>query len=91
MTSFAPASQVPVPFPLPPSAGFVVPVVRSVLAFALVYLPGRLFVVPAVDRVVRARNRNNPTLRQAVTRYVEALVVLVAAAAALTAGGTDTS
>lgn len=46
--------------------------------FLAVVVVGRLFVEPALNRVVRRRNRNNPTLREAVRRYVRVLVLLVA-------------
>lgn len=50
------------------------------------FLAGVLFVlllgwyvaVPAIARVVRRRNRNNPTLHEAIARYLRVLVVLVA-------------
>lgn len=48
--------------------------------FVVVLLPGWFVVEPAVARVVRVRNRNNPTIREAVGRYVRLLVVVVAAA-----------
>jgi small-conductance mechanosensitive channel len=44
----------------------------------VVVLVGWFVVEPAVARVVRRRNRNNPTIQEAVSRYVRLLVVLVA-------------
>jgi small-conductance mechanosensitive channel len=60
---------------------------KFVLAFVAVYLAGRLAVEPAVDEVVRRRNRNNPTIQDAVGRYLNLLVVLVALAVAIAAAG----
>ncbi|GAB6861664.1 mechanosensitive ion channel family protein [Haloplanus litoreus] len=46
--------------------------------FVATLLVGWFVVEPLVGQYVRHRNRNNPTLREAVTRYVRLLVVLVA-------------
>ncbi|RLM56852.1 mechanosensitive ion channel family protein [Halobellus sp. Atlit-31R] len=48
------------------------------LGAVVTYLVGRLAVLPAVVRVVAARNRNNPTIETAAQTYLHALVVLVA-------------
>lgn len=48
------------------------------VGFLAVVLVGRLFVQPVVARVVRRRNRNNPTIQAAVVLYVRLLVVSVA-------------
>jgi small conductance mechanosensitive channel len=45
---------------------------------------------PALSRVVRHRNRNNPTIQEAISRYVRLLVVLVALAVGAAAGGYGT-
>lgn len=47
------------------------------VGFAVVLVVGWFLVEPAVSRVVRRRNRNNPTLQDAISRYVRVLVVLV--------------
>lgn len=59
----------------------------AVAAFVLVSLAGRLLVVPGAVRVVRRRNRENPTIQEATDLYLR-IAVLVAAviAAVLTAG-----
>ncbi|WP_440992144.1 mechanosensitive ion channel family protein [Haloarchaeobius baliensis] len=57
---------------------FVVRVGWGVLAFCLVTIFGWYILDPAVSRIVTARNRNNPTLEEAVSRYLR-LSVLVAA------------
>lgn len=49
-----------------------------VAGFAVVVLVGWFVVEPAVARLVRRRNRNNPTLREAVSRYVRLSVVVAA-------------
>ena len=60
---------------------------KFALGFLVVYALGYLVAVPAVVRVVRRRNRNNPTVREAIERYVTALVVVVALGVAVAAGG----
>jgi small-conductance mechanosensitive channel len=55
------------------------PTVVRVGWFLAVVGVGRLVVEPALVRVVHRRNRNNPTLREAVRRYARVLVLLVAA------------
>lgn len=44
-----------------------------------VLLPGWLLLDPLVSRLVRSRNRNNPTIDEAVSRYLRLLVVVLAA------------
>lgn len=65
--------------------------VGDVLAFVLVtltvYLVARLLVVPTLVRVVRARNRNNPTIVTAVETYLAVLAFVVAGLAGLAATG----
>ncbi|MFB6124187.1 MAG: mechanosensitive ion channel family protein [Haloferacaceae archaeon] len=46
--------------------------------FLAVALVGWFLVVPTVSRAVRRRNRNNPTIQEAVTRYVRVFVLLLA-------------
>ncbi|WP_435359453.1 mechanosensitive ion channel family protein [Haloarchaeobius sp. DFWS5] len=60
---------------------------RFALGFLAVYLVGKYLVLPSVVRIVRARNRNNPTVQEAVSRYVWVLVLSVAAATALAVAG----
>lgn len=50
------------------TAGFAV-------AAVVVYLVGRLLLVPGVTRLVSARNRNNPTLQSATETYAHAVVI----------------
>ncbi|WP_255150023.1 mechanosensitive ion channel family protein [Halorarius halobius] len=45
---------------------------------AVVYVVGYLLVVPVALRVVRARNRNNPTILTATETYLKALLVVFA-------------
>ena len=57
------------------------PLVRAgwfLAGFLLVLLVGWYVLAPAIARVVRRRNRNNPTLQEAITRYVRAIVLVVA-------------
>ncbi|WP_436927453.1 mechanosensitive ion channel family protein [Halosimplex amylolyticum] len=48
------------------------------LGATVVFLAGWYLVEPAISRVVRRRNRNNPTIHDAISRYVRVLVVLLA-------------
>jgi small-conductance mechanosensitive channel len=57
------------------------------VGFVVVVALGWFVVEPVVARFVRRRNRNNPTIEEAVSRYVRLLVVVIAFfAAAGTAG-----
>ncbi|GAB3686078.1 hypothetical protein GCM10028857_17570 [Salinarchaeum chitinilyticum] len=47
-------------------------------AFLLVVVPGWYLLVPAVTRIVRNRNRNNPTLEEAIARYLSLFLFLLA-------------
>lgn len=58
-----------------------------VVAALLVYAAGRLLVVPPVVRVVRARNRENPTLARATRLYAKIVVAAVALVFATVAAG----
>ncbi|WP_411965238.1 mechanosensitive ion channel family protein [Haloferax sp. YSMS24] len=53
----------------------------------VVYLVGRLLLVPTVTRVVSARNANNPTLETATRTYTHAFVVVLATLAGLIVAG----
>jgi small-conductance mechanosensitive channel len=57
------------------------------VGFVLVYVLGRVLVKPTVSRVIRTRNRNNPTLTQAIERYVEVFVLIVAVSVGVTVAG----
>ncbi|ELZ30053.1 small-conductance mechanosensitive channel [Halogeometricum pallidum JCM 14848] len=67
------------------------PAVRRALAavgvFVLVSLAGRLLVVPAATRVVRRRNRENPTIQEATDLYLRIAVLVAAVVAAVIAAG----
>lgn len=65
----------------------LLPLGKFALAFFVVYLVGRLFVLPAVVRVVRQRNRNNPTIQDALRRYLHLLIVVVGTGFGIAAGG----
>jgi small-conductance mechanosensitive channel len=76
---------------LPPGLEGAAPLAGQVLGFLagalLVYAVGRLFVVPGVLRVVRSRNRNNPTLETATETYLELLVLAAAVLAGIVGAG----
>lgn len=57
--------------------------------FLAVVLVGWLVVEPLVARYIARRNRNNPTIREAVSRYVRLLVVVAVVVAAGVAGYGD--
>ena len=76
-----------VPEPVVPYVGDAVSVGEFLAAATAVYLLGRYIVQPAVTRVVRARNRYNPTIQSAVDTYLGLLVLVAAVFAGLVAGG----
>ncbi|WP_136590665.1 mechanosensitive ion channel family protein [Salinigranum halophilum] len=53
----------------------------------LVYVVGRLLVLPTVTRLVHARNQNNPTIETATETYVHVLVVVFAIVAGVVGAG----
>ncbi|WP_066412747.1 mechanosensitive ion channel family protein [Halorubrum aethiopicum] len=57
------------------------------LALAVVYLVGQVVVVPSVIRVVRARNRNNPTIESAVKTYLRVALIGFATLTGVIAAG----
>jgi len=57
------------------------------VGFAVVYLVGRAVVVPAVSRLVRSRNRNNPTIETATRTYLRVLVISFATLTGVIAAG----
>lgn len=48
------------------------------IGFIVVWIIGWFVVEPAIGRVVRRRNRDNPTLIEAISRYLKVAIVLVA-------------
>lgn len=72
---------------LAPYSDLIADVVVFSLVTVLVYLFGRLLVVPSVTRALRARNRNNPTLVSATETYLAAVFAGVALLAGLAAVG----
>lgn len=57
------------------------PAVRAgwfLVGFVAAFVVGWYLFEPAVTRVIRRRNRNNPTIQEAISRYVRLLVVVVA-------------
>ena len=72
---FAPYSQV------------VSEIVVFLVVTGLVYALGRLLVVPVVVRVVRSRNRNNPTLLTATETYLGVALVGIAIVVGLVGAG----
>ncbi|PSP83929.1 hypothetical protein BRC83_06670 [Halobacteriales archaeon QS_1_68_17] len=62
-------------------------VVQFLAGFLTVFLPAWLLVLPALKRVVRQRNRGNPTLRGAIQRYVSGAAIVVAVLSGLVAAG----
>ncbi|MDS0297620.1 mechanosensitive ion channel family protein [Halogeometricum sp. S1BR25-6] len=59
----------------------------AVTAFLAVSLVGRFLVVPAAVRVVRRRNRENPTVQEATDLYLRIAVLVAAVVAAVLAAG----
>lgn len=58
-----------------------------VVGFVAIILIGWVVLEPAISRLVRRRNRNNPTLEEAISRYVRVSIVLVALFVGLSAAG----
>lgn len=56
---------------------FVVEAAWFLLGFLAVVLLGRLLLQPLLTRLIRPRNRNNPTLRAAILQYFRLVLVLV--------------
>jgi len=55
--------------------------------FAVIYLIGQTFLVPFITRVVRSRNRNNPTIETAVKTYLRVLLIGFAILTGIIAAG----
>lgn len=60
---------------------------RFLVAFVVVLLVGWVVVEPAISRVVRKRNKNNPTIEEAITRYFRLVIVLCGLFVGLSAAG----
>ena len=69
------------------SRTILLPFGKFLLGFLVVYLAGRFLAQPTLAGVIRRRNRNNPTIREAVRRYLRLVFVLLALAAGITAAG----
>ncbi|WP_137286850.1 mechanosensitive ion channel family protein [Halorussus salinisoli] len=65
----------------------LLPFGKFAAAFLVVYLVGRTVAEPAINRVVRQRNPDNPTIQDAFERYLRLFVVLVAIAFGLASSG----
>jgi small-conductance mechanosensitive channel len=59
----------------------------GLVSLLVVLALGWFLVEPAVSEIVRHRNRNNPTIRDVVTRYVRLVVVVVSLLVAVAASG----
>lgn len=70
-----------------PYTDLIVDLVAFLVATVVVYLLVRLAVIPGLLRVVRSRNRNNPTLVTAIETYLRLLLVTVSLFAGLAAAG----
>jgi hypothetical protein len=46
--------------------------------FLVVLVVGRYVVQPAIEQIVRRRNRRNQTIQEAITRYVQLIVLIIA-------------
>ncbi len=55
--------------------------------FGVVYLVGQTFLVPVLSRVVRSRNRNNPTIETAAKTYLRVLLIGFATLTGIIAAG----
>ena len=66
---------------------YLVQTAKFLVGFAVVYLLGRFTLATGVVSVIRRRNPNNPTMQEAATRYLHALVLVVALAVAVASAG----
>lgn len=55
--------------------------------FVVIYLIGQAFLVPLITRVVRSRNRNNPTIETAVKTYLRVVLIGFATLTGIIAAG----
>ncbi|WP_442928572.1 mechanosensitive ion channel family protein [Natronomonas sp.] len=58
-----------------------------VVGFVVIYLFGQVFLVPFVTRVVRSRNRNNPTIETATKTYLRVVLIGFATLTGIIAAG----
>ena len=58
-----------------------------IVGFGVIYLGGRIVLVPSVTRVVRSRNRNNPTIETAAKTYLRVIVIGFATFTGIIAAG----
>jgi small-conductance mechanosensitive channel len=72
---------------LPPTLAETLPSLVRVGWFLVGFAVGRFAVEPVLARAVQQRNRNNPTLTEAVSRYVRLPVVVLAVVAGAAAAG----
>jgi len=77
----------PVPDEIADADVVLVRATAFVVGFAVVLVFGWGLLEPAVSRVARVRNRHNQTLREAITRYVQLIVVVVGVAVGLSVAG----
>ena len=57
------------------------------VGFAVVYVVGRIAFVPSVTRIVRSRNRNNPTILSATKTYLRVMLIGFAILTGILAAG----
>lgn len=72
---------------VPAAETYLEPLAKALVGFLIVYVVGHAVVLPATGRIIRARNPRNPTLHQAVDRYVRTAVLLIALLVAVVLGG----
>lgn len=65
----------------------VLRLVEFLIGFAIIVIIGWFIVEPAISRVIRRHNRNNPTLEEAITRYVRLIVLGVGTFVGLSVAG----
>jgi len=77
----------PLPFGLSELDRLALRTAAFAVGVSVVTLVGWFLVEPTISRIVTARNRNNPTLEEAISRYVRLLIVLTALVVGTTAAG----
>lgn len=77
----------PIPDALDPYGQVLTELIVFLVATTAVYAVGRLLVVPIILRVVRSRNRNNPTLLTATETYLKVALVVVSGVVGLVGAG----
>jgi small-conductance mechanosensitive channel len=58
-----------------------------VVGLGIVYLVGQIFLIPLAVRVVRSRNRNNPTIQSATETYLRVALIGIATLTGMIAAG----